>query len=158
MKQAYWEIIEGQVISNRPIAVRTKKTPADVIGVNESTLVSWVNALEAYGTDKAKARHEMELSIIGRVITELIDNGYRIMGTRNGRIRIAVETFAEGTEVKKQFPDTNDLEVINRLEVSKKGIDGLGKLMGSRRNAVEWVDRIVMNIRAKMEPKSVTPF
>jgi len=156
-KRNYYEILDGQIVSTLPIAIQTRKLPPEIIEGYEDILVQWVLSLQAVGIEKSKIRFESDLPAIGRIITELIKNGYHIMGVKDGRIKIGLETCPEGYKPIRQYPDPDDFEVIDRLEVSRKGLDALGRLFRSRRLAVEWAGRVIENIRAQM-PEDEIPF
>ena len=158
MKRSYYEVIDGQVVSDRAIAGKCKRTPAGILLGNEDLMARWVVSCQTRGLDSSlKSFPERDIITIRKIMNELIKNSFHIIGEDNSKLRIALATYPKGIKPKKTFPDQDDIEVIDRVEGSKKGLDGLGKLMGSRHIAEQWVERMIGYIRAK-QPQAEVPF
>ena len=150
-----YEVIGGEVVSDRMIAANCTKTPSQILGPDRELMLKLYLTCQTKGYDVAiKSLPDYDLSRARFVMNNLIENGYRIVGERDGRLKIGLAVFPEGVEPPSSFDETENIEGV---EFDKKGVDGFGELIGSRRAGVEWIARMVRNIKER-ELEEEVPF
>ncbi len=151
MKRPTFVVLDGKVASDRMIAVDECVPPGLILLGKEELMEKFCDAVYKKGFEAAaKQLPAYELDMARSVMNELIRNGYRIIGVGENGVKVGLSVYPEGMG---PLPPArkDDVEIVEGVELSKSGLDGLGKLMGAKEKAVEWAARMIQHIKSKQE-------
>ena len=145
-----WEVRDGKVVSDRYIAGPCNRTPEGILLGHKSLMTRWVAAYYKHPDSASKAFSPAELQEIGECMDELIKNQFRILGVHEDHLRIGLAVYPAGATPITNKLQKDDIEKIEGIPISKKGIEALSKLIGS--DVKDWIKEMIISIQLRDIP------